>query len=106
MDLSRNQIKEIPSGFTKHNADLENFYLNDNEIITFPMDVLENNQKLKVIDLHKNQIQNITGILNGRESVLDGGLAKVNLLDLRQNESLGELAKLFHRNCGNQTNAQ
>lgn len=102
MDLSRNQLKEIPSGFTKHNDELENFYLNDNQIEAFPLDILENNQKLKVMDLQRNQIQNITDTLKGRESVLngDGGLANVNLLDLRENELLGELAKLFHRNRG------
>jgi translation elongation factor P/translation initiation factor 5A len=59
--------------------------------------VLENNKKLKVMDLHKNDIQNITGTLTESQKGRNGEFANVNLLDLRDNKKIGDIAKLFHR---------
>ena len=94
VDLSRNQIKSIPEGFTKNNEGLENLYLNENLIEEIPMEVFDVNKKLKVVDLHKNRIRNVTP---RGEKMKNENSPRVNLLDLRGNEKLGILSKLFHR---------
>ena len=69
VDLSRNELKFIPSGFTKGAANLQHVYLNDNEIEQLPTDILKHNPRLEVLDLENNRLQNSTESFNDVLSV-------------------------------------
>ena len=69
VDLSRNELKFIPSGFTKGAANLQHVYLNDNEIEQLPADILKHNPRLEVLDLENNRLQNSTESFNDVLSV-------------------------------------
>ena len=69
VDLSRNELKFIPAGFTKGAAKLQHVYLNDNEIEQLPADILKHNPRLEVLDLENNRLQNSTESFNDVLSV-------------------------------------
>ncbi|KAI0784617.1 adenylate cyclase-like protein [Abortiporus biennis] len=77
LNLSFNDIQEIPSGFLKHLPNLEELYLSGNNLSTLPTEDIHRLTDLRVLFLNGNKLQTLPHEL--------GKLKKLTILDVGSN---------------------
>lgn len=79
IDLSENNLIEIPEGFFDNMTNLQYVYLNTNKLISLPKDLFKNNKHIEWINLRAN---NLTSVSKDDFS----GLAKLKYLEIDNND--------------------
>lgn len=88
IDLSQNNIKELPAGLLDKATNLTDFYIENNFVSEIPEDFFKNNQKLNWISFSGNQIHEI-----GDHDV--SNLPNLTILDFSSNDIEKISAKAF-----------